>query len=423
MRKLLILICCGTLLLGQRPAAGVRATTQATPVPPPPPLPPPDFPPDPWDLPDPPWPDDPPDPFGDPFGDPPGDPWDMPFPDPPDFPDPFDDPWNDIPPDDWPDFPDPFDDFPSIFGKGADGIAGLGHSPVEFNAVPRRFAFFPMVASSGVKGTASACDPKTGDTRLFLADGSQGRVVVYGSCPRRFLTAIKVGKFPSGVKSTPDGKTLWVSNMNSASVTVIDATTYAVTATINLPQVDGVIPSPASLSITPDGTKAYVANHVNSANGPVVFSIDVASKRILGMLRVASFPGKVLVTPDGSQVWVTCAPDGVVYVFDTLSDTLVTRILVPLAGGLTFLPDGTKAYVGTVDSPGTVTVINMITYKPIKTIPVGRYPGAVIATPTGRHVFVAHLGTNSISMIFTNGDTVSRTIPTKRPTLLLNFVR
>lgn len=420
MRRLLIFVCCAALLLGQKPTGRVRNTSQSQPLPPPPALPPPDFPPDPWDVPLPPWPDDPPDPWDDPFD---GPPEDWPLPDPPDlWPDDPSDPWN-FTPDEWPEPPPPDLDLPSIFGEFGGSADVVGHSPLIFNAVPRRLAFFPFVASSGVNAAAPACDPKTGDTRVFLADAGRNRVLVYGSCPHRFLTAVSVGTFPSGVKSPPDGNTVWVTNLNSASISIIDAASYAVTASINLPLVDGAKPSPASISFNPDGSKAYVANHAPSGAGPVVFSIDVASKKVIGMLRVAPYPTAVRVTPDGAQVWITCAPDGVVYVFDTLSETLVTRIMVPLAGGLTFLPDGTKAYIGTVDFAGSVTVVNMITYKPITTIAVGNSPGTVIATPTGRHVFVGHLGSRFISIIGTNTDTVFRTIQTKSPTKVLAFLR
>jgi YVTN family beta-propeller protein len=280
-----------------------------------------------------------------------------------------------------------------------------------------------MIASSGLKGTPSPCDPKTGDTRVFVPDGGHARVLVFGACPGRFLASIPVGNYPSGIKSTPDGKTLLVTNMNAATISFIDAASYAVTGTMTLPMVDGVMAHPAGIAITPDGTKAYVANHVDSGNGPVVLSIDIASKKVLGLLRTPPFPTAVRVTPDGSQVWVTCPPDGVIYVFDVLTDTLVTRINVPLAGDMRFLPDGTKAYIGTVDSPGFITILDMITYKQIKTIKVADYPGAVIASPTGRQVFVGHVGTNVITMIDTNKDVVFRTMMTKRPTRVLTFLR
>ena len=100
MRRLLIFICCATLLLGQKPVGRVRIfQSSPAPAPPPPPLPPPDplgdLPP----LPDIPMPDDPPLPFDDPFSDIPEPPFDIPWPDPPDLPP--DDPelWEIPPPD------------------------------------------------------------------------------------------------------------------------------------------------------------------------------------------------------------------------------------------------------------------------------------------------------------------------------------
>ena len=145
---------------------------------------------------------------------------------------------------------------PGLIVNAASLIPGsIPGSPLIFNATPRRLAFFPSITSSGINGVAPACDPKIDDTRVFLADGGHNRVIVLGACPKRFLTSIPVGKFPSGVNTPPDANTLWVTNLSSASISIIDVHTYTVISSIDLPQVDGVKPQPATITFTPDGAK------------------------------------------------------------------------------------------------------------------------------------------------------------------------
>ena len=79
---------------------------------------------------------------------------------------------------------------------------------------------------------------------------------VVGAAPgcRVGCTTIKVGHHPQDLAWAPDGRHLYVTNVEDHTVSVINLDKRAVTATIP------VGTSPTSITVTPDGEKAYVTN-------------------------------------------------------------------------------------------------------------------------------------------------------------------
>jgi len=103
---------------------------------------------------------------------------------------------------------------------------------------------------------------------------------------------IEVGLAPFGVAITPDGSTVYVTNLNN-TVSVIATATNAVSATIPVGH------GPLGVAFTPDGSKAYVANEfdhnvsvVATASHSVVATVGVGPAPIA--LGVFIMPPKML---------------------------------------------------------------------------------------------------------------------------------
>jgi YVTN family beta-propeller protein len=199
---------------------------------------------------------------------------------------------------------------------------------------------------------------------------------------------------------TPDGSKVYVASSGN-TVSVIDAATNTVTATV------GVGNSPFGVAVTPDGSTVYVAN----AGSNTVSVIDAATNAVTATIPgfYLAQPIGVAVTPDGSRVYVTNT-GGIVSVFDTATNTLITEISVSESIGVAVTPDGSKVYVANVNS-NTVSVIATATNKVIATIPVGTTPEGVAVTPDGSKVYVANSDSNNVSVIDTATNTVTATTP------------
>jgi len=121
------------------------------------------------------------------------------------------------------------------------------------------------------------------------------------------------------------------------------------------------------------------------------------------------------VTANGSQNSAQSNPGGYVkYTLDLINNTLINGNFVVYTGnakdpwGIAYDPSNGYIYVADVGS-NTVSVINSATNTVIATIPVGKGPARVTYDPSNGYIYVADVGSNTVSVI--NGTTVIATIP------------
>ncbi|MCI0597967.1 MAG: beta-propeller fold lactonase family protein [Beijerinckiaceae bacterium] len=79
---------------------------------------------------------------------------------------------------------------------------------------------------------------------------------------------------------------------------------------------------PIGVAVTPDGTRAYVANA--SANNVLV--IDTATNTVATSVMVGEWPTNVAITPDGKRAYVTNQFSGNVSVIDTATNIIVATV-------------------------------------------------------------------------------------------------
>lgn len=96
------------------------------------------------------------------------------------------------------------------------------------------------------------------------------------------------------------------------------------------------------------------------------------------------------VSRDGKEIWVANAGDGTISIID-ISSKHVTQTLaadVPSANRLKFTLDGKLALISTLRG-ADVTVIDTVTRKTVKRIPVGHGAAGILMQPNGTRAFVA----------------------------------
>ncbi len=242
-----------------------------------------------------------------------------------------------------------------------------------------------MCGSSGVAYT---------QTRAYVTDfgsplGTQALLglSVIDTSSNTVVATVGVGDSPVAVAITPDGTRAYVANSQSSSVSVIDTSSNTVVATVRVGN------SPAGVAITPDGTRAYVAN----SNASSVSVIETSSNTVVATISVPNNPNGVAITPDGTRAYVTIAGssvigNGSIAVIDTSSNTVVATAIVGLVpAGMAITPDGTRAYV-TNSGGNAVSVIDTSSTTVVTKVVGLNQPAGVAITPDGTRAYVTNTG-------------------------------
>ena len=237
-------------------------------------------------------------------------------------------------------------------------------------------------------------------SNAYIACGD-GTVNVINTITNTVTASIIVGNTPIGLSVTPDGSKVYVANYVSGTVSVINTATNTVITTINVGN------HPEGVGVSPDGTKVYVANTgsntisiINTATNTVTASVNV----------LGNTPYALCVSPDGTKVYVANFNSNTVSVISTTTNTVKALINVgsgPM--GICISPEGSKVYV-TNNGGYSVSVINTANNSVISTLSVGSGPYSVNVSPDGINVYVTNEYSNTISVINSTTNSVTSTV-------------
>jgi YVTN family beta-propeller protein len=216
---------------------------------------------------------------------------------------------------------------------------------------------------------------------------------------------------------------LYVVNGEAASISVLNAETNTVTATIKL---EGVS-YPYRIVVSPDRSLLALAvpgfdmssghgghgghgGQASTTRGYVVLLDAVTGERRNALRISAANHNAVFLPGSGSQIWSSQVTNpGSTLVMDT--DTLRVRDAVWVGNSpsnTSFTPDGRYALVANTDS-ASVSVIDVAERRVVKALGVGIGPVGAWPSP-GRHAYVDNAADRSISVIDTEKLEVVRTI-------------
>ncbi len=185
----------------------------------------------------------------------------------------------------------------------------------------------------------------------------------------------------------PPGPRVFVTNENSGDLTLIDAGSRRVTGRIALGK------RPRGIVASPDGRLLYIALSGSPMSGPGVDEstlppadrtadgiavLDVASGRVLRVLRGVSDPETVAVSPDGGRLFVASEDTGLVVAMDARTGRVLGQ--VEIGGepeGAAVSPDG-RLVVATSEGDSTASVIDSRSLRLLHRIPVGERPRNVM---------------------------------------------
>ena len=107
---------------------------------------------------------------------------------------------------------------------------------------------------------------------------------------RQVVTSVPVGQRPALIAHSSDGKTLYIANGGSHTVSVLD-----ISADPAHPRVRGTVVVtgyPHGIAVTPDGRYVVVANTL----GKDLSVIDASTLQVIATIPAGKYPNDVLIT-------------------------------------------------------------------------------------------------------------------------------
>lgn len=177
---------------------------------------------------------------------------------------------------------------------------------------------------------------------------------------------------------TPDGKKVYATNVNSGTVSILEARDIdpgkSTPTKLHKEWIQTVVPTAMGsegFDVSPDGTELWTAS---SGNGKISI-IDLGTKMLAEKIDAKVMgANRLKFTPNGKQVFISSLKTGELTVYDTKSRTEVKRLKIGTgAAGILMDPVGSRAFVAC--SPNNyVAIVDLKTLEIIRNIDVGGTP-------------------------------------------------
>ena len=223
-------------------------------------------------------------------------------------------------------------------------------------------------------------------------------------------------RFTSSLAVDSVGSRIYVPHllyMNPGNVTVQDATTGAIQATI--PGAMGTL----GVVLSDDGSRLYIANSGNTQNPRnqgtepgIVQVVDARTSTVRASIETDRGGGRLALSPDGRTLYGAMYEGRNVTFIDTASNAIIAKVPVPgqPGGQLAVSPDGGTLYVGDLLSGG-IHVLSVAERRVVKSIETGcTASSALTLNPSGSRLYITGCVYPDVVGIVDTAAGVSRTV-------------
>lgn len=274
--------------------------------------------------------------------------------------------------------------------------------------------FVPSVVTTQARGKPGfvVVNPDTG--LVYVGNIGSNSVSVINASTNSVVAGITVGAYPASMAVDPTTDRIYVANEQSSTLSVIDGASNTVIDTVNVGS------GPTGVAVNPNTDLVYVAYQ----SFGVVSVVNGSTDKVVGNLTLAPNYQTIAVDQSLDRVYVAtaqvchstgnggqeCGPNGAVAVLDGTATRILTNVTV---GGS---PEGIAVnsithmvYVAN-DLSGTVSVINGTNDSVVATVDVGQYPRGVTVDASTGNVYVANEGSGTVSVINGSNNQLAFTI-------------
>jgi YVTN family beta-propeller protein len=234
------------------------------------------------------------------------------------------------------------------------------------------------------------------DGTLLVLNKSEANVSLLDARSGAVVATVPVGLAPHEVAVSPDGRTAVVSNYgvrgnDGRTLTVLDVAGARAVRTIDL----GELRRPHGVAFLPDGATVAVTAEANRA----VALVDVASGRVLRTYATGAETSHMLaVSPDGARIFVASIGSGSVTSIDVATGSVRSAATGAGAEGIAISPDGAEVWV-TNRAADTVSVLDSATLEVRATLASPSFPIRIAFTRDGRRVLVSRARSGDVAVI------------------------
>lgn len=249
--------------------------------------------------------------------------------------------------------------------------------------------------------------------RIYTTSSSD-QLVAIDTASRTVLGRARTGSDPILARVTPDNKNVVVLNRRSSTVSIHDAPTLQLLASVP------VIQQPDDVAILPDSSIAFVMSR--SQNRLSV--VDLKRALLLTNLELAGVPSSMLLKPDGGELYVIAPESHGLQSINTWTHEVGDYMLLGSAPATAVItPDASEMYVAD-RAAGRVMPVAILDRRIGKPIPVGASPCAMRFSPaeagaTPPMLLVVNKDSDDLAVLRTRTDSLITMIPVgSRPQFL-----
>jgi PQQ-dependent catabolism-associated beta-propeller protein len=271
-----------------------------------------------------------------------------------------------------------------------DGATGRIEGKLATGARPRGMAFSP--------------DGRT----LYVAASDAGRIEAWNARSHNRLAIYNSGSDPERFAINPDGSVAYIASEDHSAVTFLDLRNDRIIREVK------VGPEPEGIGVSPDGKLVVATSEV--AN--LAHFIDAATGKLLDSVPVGSRPRFVLFLNGGRTVWVSSEQRGTISVFDAATHRIVRTIDLtrsfdipePVQAVEMRTTKGEKRVFVAMGRSNRVAELNPATGEVVRAFPTGERTWGIGLSPDETRLYAASGISGTLTIIDIVGNKVLKTV-------------
>jgi YVTN family beta-propeller protein len=248
------------------------------------------------------------------------------------------------------------------------------------------------VAQSGSPRAGPNVDP----SKLGPADRTADGIGVVDLKTRKLVRTLPGGQDPEAFDVSDDGKTLYVSNEETAELSVVDVEAAKIVKKVPVGR------EPEGVTLRPDGRFVYVT----SEDEGLVVAVDTHTLAPVARMTTGPRPRALAFASDGLTAFVSSEGGASLAVLDTERNQALPEISLAAPGGIpqrpmgvVLSPDGKSLFVST-GRGGAVAEVDVAKRQRVRLIrDVGARPWGIAVSRDGKHLYTANGPSDDVSII------------------------